>query len=662
MRSLRRIRRGWVLVLVGAALSGVTILMGKMWLPAALAAGLAAAVAIVAGTWTSRGTSALTERDKLHHGLPGMILLIGRGRLPRVRELHDPVALGVHPAARRGGSDTRTPAFISRDVTEQLCEAVRRDRFVLLVGESTAGKTRAVYEAMRELFPDHRLIQPAGREAIPAAVQLVRETPASVLWLDDLERFLGADGLTGAAVNSILTLPDRTRYVLATMRAEEYSKHTGRPGHADNPGREAIRRGWDVLRLATRITLPRAWSPHELERAAKHRHDPRISEALEHSDRFGVAEYLAAGPQLLADWQDAWAPGTHPRAAALVLAAVDARRVGMHRPLPLTVLDRVHAHYLQQRGGHLLRPESLEDALAWATRPLHATSSLLLPAGDRTYLAFDYLIDAADKTPISPVVLSALLAEATAEEAMEIGEMAGGWHLLGAAQDAFNQAQQAGQVLGVVRRCHLILETYGCAAALQFAQHALAHYQATLGPEHRDTLIVADLVAWQTGHDGDPDKALHMLEQLLPQARRIIGDDHETTLEIRMGIAHWTGNVGDHARAVELYESVVADSARILGDDHRRTIDWREGIAYHIGKAGNPRRAADLLHTLLHDMEKQRQHPRDLWGIRYTMATYITEAEDHASALSLWAQLCRRCPKNLREKSLVDACRSRKTC
>jgi len=41
----------------------------------------------------------LTERDKQRRSLPEMILLGNRGRLHRVRELDDPVALGVHPAA-----------------------------------------------------------------------------------------------------------------------------------------------------------------------------------------------------------------------------------------------------------------------------------------------------------------------------------------------------------------------------------------------------------------------------------------------------------------------------------------------------------------------------------------------------------------------------------
>src|SRR4051794_37424132 len=56
--------------------------------------------------------------------------------------------------------------------------------------------------------------------------------------------------------------------------------------------------------------------------------DTRIAAALERSAEFGVAEYLAAGPKLLTIWRDGWAPGTHPRGAAIVAGAVAARRAG----------------------------------------------------------------------------------------------------------------------------------------------------------------------------------------------------------------------------------------------------------------------------------------------------------------------------------------------
>jgi hypothetical protein len=86
----------------------------------------------------------------------------------------------------------------------------------------------------------------------------------------------------------------------------------------------------------------------------------------------------------------------HPRGAALIAAAVDARRAGYHRPLPVEVVQGLHAHYLRERGGMRLRPESWEDALAWAVEPMHATASLLIPDEQQRYLAFDYLVDAVD--------------------------------------------------------------------------------------------------------------------------------------------------------------------------------------------------------------------------------------------------------------------------
>ena len=61
----------------------------------------------------------------------------------------------------------------------------------------------------------------------------------------------------------------------------------------------------------------------------------------------------------------------------------------------------------------LLRPEPLTAAMTWATTPLHATSSLLLPAAGNRFLAFDYLIDAADKVPVPAEAVNSLIGFAT---------------------------------------------------------------------------------------------------------------------------------------------------------------------------------------------------------------------------------------------------------
>ncbi|MFC4498749.1 MULTISPECIES: tetratricopeptide repeat protein [Streptomyces] len=106
-----------------------------------------------------------------------------------------------------------------------------------------------------------------------------------------------------------------------------------------------------------------------------------------------MAEYLAAGPQLYEEWRNAWAPGGHPRAAALVASAIDFKRAGISKPVGVGELLKVHEYYLQQNGGMRLRPESFEQAISWATDPLHATTSLLVPYEAGTYKAFDYLVD-----------------------------------------------------------------------------------------------------------------------------------------------------------------------------------------------------------------------------------------------------------------------------
>ncbi|CAM5274392.1 hypothetical protein [Streptomyces narbonensis] len=122
--------------------------------------------------------------------------------------------------------------------------------------------------------------------------------------------------------------------VLATMRSEEFRRYDAREeSRLTGSDRDAWRVQRGVLDAATKIRLERHWSEAEQLRAAAHREDPRIRLALESGDRFGLAEVVAAGPELLSSWQNAWAPGTNPRGAAVVAAAVDCRRSGLRRPV-----------------------------------------------------------------------------------------------------------------------------------------------------------------------------------------------------------------------------------------------------------------------------------------------------------------------------------------
>lgn len=110
---------------------------------------------------------------------------------------------------------------VTRDVDDRVDEVVRAGGFVLLSGESTAGKTRVADEAMRRVLPDHHLVAPASREAVRTVVETVVDQRRCVVWLDDVERFFGAHGLTVPLLDRMLTAD---AVVIGTIRVSELDR------------------------------------------------------------------------------------------------------------------------------------------------------------------------------------------------------------------------------------------------------------------------------------------------------------------------------------------------------------------------------------------------------------------------------------------------------
>jgi hypothetical protein len=642
MRDRGRGLLGWFLLLSASLLAAAGAALARVQLPAAAATGLAALAAGIAGLLTMRGAGVLKDHDDELRSGRGAIRLAGRGRIPLVRELDDPISLGVHPAASidEHGIPSRVPGFIARDVMPQVRRAIEAGGFVLLVGESTAGKSRAAFEAMRESLRDWRLIDPVDRDAVRTAAEIAATTPSSVLWLDDLERFLGSGGLTAEDVRRVLHGRGGRSVILATMRSEEYARFSERSeSHLPSLGRETTRQGWDVLRLATRLDVTRRWSAQELARAASRRDDERIDDALRHAGRFGLAEYLASGPQLLTEWRDAWAPGTHPRGAALVSAAVDARRVGLHRPLPSSLLAQLHELYLDPRGGLLLRPEPLEAAIEWAASPLHATSSLLLPAAGQTYVAFDYLVDAADKVPVPPAALELLASAATADEAMDLARVAWRWRLYDQADAAFRAADANGHPDAVGALCDLLFDRGSEKEAVALAHASLDDRMRRLGPDHALTLDARHTVAYSIGTAGAPQEAVRLYEELVADASRLLGDDHALTRNVRARPAQFTGEAGDPRKAARMYTELAEEWTRVLGEGVSDVLRTRDQAALWLERAGDVDLAARLRAALLDDVVRFGADPEEVDHAHYALARAMTAGGRYQDALPMWRQL-----------------------
>ncbi|MFI8234924.1 tetratricopeptide repeat protein, partial [Streptomyces sp. NPDC085900] len=317
-------------------------------------------------------------------------------RWPLVEEW-DVLAAGAH-RARPDDAGNAVPPYLTRDkdaeLRAHLAHATEHGGLVLIVGESTAGKTRAAHHAVRqcEALVGYRVLAPDTGPDLVIAVEVVATTSVRcVVWLDDLERFLTPDGLETGILAELVRL--RTP-VLATMQLRHYETFhspTTENRSEDSTGPQPSGTGTRVLRQTEPLHLQRRWSEDELARA-QNSDDPRIIDAVTHHGPYGVAEYLAAGPALLTEWRHATRPGGHPRGAALVAAAVDLSRTGLRPPYPTSLLAALHQHYLPN--DPLLRPEPLDKALAWAGRLRYGATSLLLPTTDPdAWNVFDYLPD-----------------------------------------------------------------------------------------------------------------------------------------------------------------------------------------------------------------------------------------------------------------------------
>ena len=694
MKWRSRWLRGWVLVTGGIVLGAGVGAVSTVWLsgPAAAAVGSTLAAAVF-GAVSARGKTLLDVHAEQKAALPEQLVVASAsGRPQRVRDLNNPIALRVHPAETfhrtvngRLVAD-RVPPYIRRDTHEQLWSAVARGGFVLLTGDSTAGKTRMAYEAIRALCPDHVLIAPASRESLATIVPVVlEEQRRCVVWLDDLERFLGSGGLTASAVGRILGNGDRRVLLLATLRNAEFDRYSAREEpRTTGIERDSWREARDVLDLGAVVELPRRWSAEELTRARDHTDDPRISTALGKTGQFGLAEVLAAGPSLARDWRNAWRPGAHPRGAALVAAAVDCRRAGVHDPQPLEVLAGLAEHHLAQQGGALLRPEPLADALTWATTRSHGTSSLLLPTdAEGHYLAFDYLIDLPGIDGVPQTIWDTLIDRATPQQAFAIGEAAYQRYQWRAAATAFRKAAHyqipdadmaaafslgyAGDRAEAERMLTDILaEREGnlgpddpatLRVRLRFAMYLvdvennpvraanvltslIADLTRVLGPDHPDTLEARLQHAFNISQAGNAERTVRLLTELLPDTQRALGSDHSHTLWTRHYLAVSLTDAGHFQRSIELATDLVTAYERILGADHPRTLQARDVLAWTIGQAGDPARAAEMFRLLLRDRDRVlgADHRHTL-VTRYDLVCHLTKAGDNSNGDELFTSL-----------------------
>jgi tetratricopeptide (TPR) repeat protein len=383
---------------------------------------------------------------------------------------------------------------------------------------------------------------------------------------------------------------------VATIRAAELARFTTESfGDGLHTARAVLEMVDEEIRVERRL------SAAEQGRAEEREWDPRIADALRHSGDYGLAEYLAAGPELLREWRNGWDIGTHPRGAALVAAAVDVRRAGLEPPLSGRLLEEVSEHYLRQRGGDRLRPESMEAAWEWVLSPRRATTALMAGSPKDGFDVFDYLVDVMQlentvEAFVPESVLRAAVEYGNGAEARTIGRVAylQGYYAL-AAHAHYRALRWSTEQLGPENPDTLTNRNEYAQAlrGLGRYEEAEREYRAiteisshVLGPEHRDTLTHRNNLALALYDLKRLEEAEHEHRIVLMLQTKVLGPDHLYTLTSRNNLALTLNKLERLDEAEHGHRAVLELRTRLLGPAHPDTLTSRSNLALTLTDLG----------------------------------------------------------------------------
>ncbi len=316
-----------------------------------------------------------------------------------VAEIDDLRVFGVHVPSS-GASACAHPSYLDRDKDIQLRAALAEAagygrRIVLVVGDSAAGKSRSACEVLRKdpVLRSWRLVVPMVDGGLSRLASAGLGWQHTVLWLDDLDKFLGR-GLDIEILRQILA-DDPTVAVVATIRTSQLQ---ARQSELSDPAWEFLTNASEV----TRVDLEASLSASELDEAAAKISDLRLLHALR--EGVGLGEWLVAGPELMKKLA-----GDHGLNRAFADIVIAWYRTGLDEPLFEQDARRLWADALAPAMRQRLfkvdsaaQADAFERASAWACKPvLHRDlyeQALVTKLADG-YVAHDYVVDQVVRSP-----------------------------------------------------------------------------------------------------------------------------------------------------------------------------------------------------------------------------------------------------------------------
>ena len=364
----------WWLVLplagaiVGAAIPYLSAL-GELW--SVLGPLLGAAVGVVADfTPPVRNWISARALNKWIAEVSGDSGPIGRADLKSLR---------IHR------SDRNVDEYVRRDAHEQLHALLKERTPVLVEGLSMAGKTRLVVEVLREEWPDARVLFPKGEDDVEKLLK-TRQRPVrgAIIFLDELERFLGKQEFTLGVLNTWI---DDSCTVVATTTHMNYTRWRAEL--------DSKFPGWEIVNRFHPLPLEAKLSDDELDAVGS----TSYAGDLASIEQLGLGRVLGRAEDIRRRFTSAL--DSHQGRAGLVKAAVDWSRAGLGAASKEALLTLAKTY-----DDDLWEEPDWEAEWSWAIDET-TEAPLVLRTGKDSWEALDLIVEEAD-WPLTKTALTTM--------------------------------------------------------------------------------------------------------------------------------------------------------------------------------------------------------------------------------------------------------------
>ena len=433
-------------------------------------------------------------------------------------------------------SDRNVDEYVRRDAHDKLHDFLKDRTPVLVEGPSMAGKTRLVVQVLRKEWPDARVLFPKGEDDVEKLLK-TRQRPirGAIIFLDELERFLGKEGFTLGVLNkwiddSCIVVATTTRMNYTRWRAELDSKFPG----------------WEIVNRFHPLPLEAKLSDDELDAVGS----TSYAGDLASIEQLGLGRVLGRAEDIRRRFTSAL--DSHQGRAGLVKAAVDWSRAGLGAASKEALLTLAKAY-----DDDLWEEPDWEAEWSWVIDETTTNAPLVLHTGKDSWEALDLLAEDAD-WPLTETTLKTMATcPHTAFQAVTLVFEMHSKNLLTGDTVTENLVQKAADLLQEISSANPsdtnLLGLYAVFLTDIRPDHNQAKelYQQALKADPNNPIILGNYALFLTDIRHDHDHAEKLYTQAIkasPNNATKLGNYANFLTRIRR----------DHDRAEELYTQAIA--------------------------------------------------------------------------------------------------------